>query len=300
MKKICLIMASLAFLSFAGCDFIHIEKIAALGPIKYTGNDKALLVGINAYPGAPLNGCVNDVNDMKAYLMAYQGFREDQIKLIIDKDATTNNILLALKWLTEDAKNGDRRLFHFSGHGAEYPGGFDAINQPDGLNQIVCPVDFDWTEKHMITDAQFKWIFGKMPKGVIFNWVSDSCHSGDLIKSPRILSKQYPYVPAQITVQIQMAGQWYNLKGYKIRSFTDGLLDVGFISGSQYDQTSADAYINLKFHGALTYYLLEALKSMPNKPIKDVVLKTRELLKQNKYTQIPQFEGSRVNEPFLR
>ncbi|HET7402221.1 MAG TPA: caspase family protein, partial [Usitatibacter sp.] len=31
--------------------------------------NRALLVGINAYPGQPLNGCVNDVKDMAGLLV---------------------------------------------------------------------------------------------------------------------------------------------------------------------------------------------------------------------------------------
>ena len=60
--------------------------------------NKALLVGINAYP-APneLNGCINDIDDMTAYLTSQRGFRRAQIKRIADAQATTANILAALE-----------------------------------------------------------------------------------------------------------------------------------------------------------------------------------------------------------
>ena len=37
--------------------------------------DKALLVGINAYPRAPLRGCVNDVIDFANLLVKKYGFK---------------------------------------------------------------------------------------------------------------------------------------------------------------------------------------------------------------------------------
>jgi metacaspase-1 len=31
--------------------------------------NRALLVGINRYPSAPLNGCINDIEDMAKFLV---------------------------------------------------------------------------------------------------------------------------------------------------------------------------------------------------------------------------------------
>ena len=51
--------------------------------------DRALLVGINAYPGAPLAGCLNDVTDMATFLTSKSGFAADSIRLLTDSRATT-------------------------------------------------------------------------------------------------------------------------------------------------------------------------------------------------------------------
>lgn len=59
--------------------------------------NKALLVGINAYPGSPLRGCVNDVNDMSAFLQQTYGFSQTEITILRDDNATKANIFSALQ-----------------------------------------------------------------------------------------------------------------------------------------------------------------------------------------------------------
>ena len=55
--------------------------------------DKALLIGINKYPNCPLNGCVNDVNDMANFLVQQYKFNPDNIRMLTDERATTAAIL---------------------------------------------------------------------------------------------------------------------------------------------------------------------------------------------------------------
>ena len=46
--------------------------------------NKALLVGINNYPTAPLRGCINDVTDMASFLVDKCGFQKGEIRLLVD------------------------------------------------------------------------------------------------------------------------------------------------------------------------------------------------------------------------
>lgn len=256
-----------------------------------TISKKALLVGINKYPGAPLSGCINDINDMAAVLKTKYGFADKEINIMTDGDATTKNILDNLQWLLANTNKGDIRFFHYSGHGAEYAGP-GSNNQPDNSYQVICPVDFDWSEDKMIKDVQFNSIFKQFQEGVIFNWVSDSCHSGDLTKAmPKkgIAFKKYPNTPPEISERIKKAK----------RAVVNGILDVGYVSGCKSDQTSADASINDRWNGALTFYFLETLNASPGASLKDLVKGTNERLKANTYDQEPQAEGTRVDKQFL-
>ena len=147
--------------------------------------NRALLVGINAYPGNELNGCVNDVKDMADFLVKYCNFQYGDIRLLVDERATTDGIKVRLGWLLNGLRPGDRVLFHYSGHGAQVPTR-NPQGEVDGLDEVICPVDFDWTDDHMIRDKDFHSMFSTIPEGVEFVWVSDSCHSQDLSRKTRL------------------------------------------------------------------------------------------------------------------
>lgn len=267
-------------------------------PVQPGADDRALLVGINDYPGAPLQGCVNDVLDTQQYLITEQKFPADRIVVLADSKATRSAIWEKLKWLVADAKPGDRRCFHFSGHGTEFAGR-ELDKQPDGLNQVICPVDFDWTLNRMILDVEFRDLFKTMPSGVLFNWASDSCHSGDLTRDlgrPEAKPRCYPNVPEDVKSQLKKAKELH-LKG---KGFVGGLLDVGYVSGCKYDQTSADAYEGGKHCGAMTYFYLKVLREKKDAPLNDVVKEMNIQLANRFYTQQPQCEGARFNKPFLK
>src|SRR4029077_18349268 len=82
--------------------------------------NKALLIGINHYkiPGADLRGCVNDVNNLKAALLKYFAFQEQNIKVFTDLKATKKAMQDGMMKLVKGAKRGDVLLIHYSGHGS--------------------------------------------------------------------------------------------------------------------------------------------------------------------------------------
>ncbi len=272
--------------------------------------DLALLVGINAYPGAALQGCVNDIIDMTAYLVGHKKFNKAGIHLLTDKRATTRNIYAGLVDLVRLANPGDRVVFHYSGHGAQNETTTPNL-EPDGMDECICPVDFDWSPEHMITDKQFHALFASFKPGVRFYWVSDSCHSGDLTRGlPSVAaskrhdrSKAYP-VPECIRYRHELA-RALNIKAHKPvdasinKGIINGVLEVGYISGCRDDQTSADTSFNGRPNGALTGYLLQTLKRMPESTTEaSIVAELNTELTQNQYDQNPQAEGALANTPF--
>lgn len=271
--------------------------------------DKVLLVGINAYPQSPLNGCVNDEASMASMAVQRYKFKEEFIRLLVDSRATTDNILAALEWLV-DVQPGDRCLFHFSGHGVQVATR-DWKQEIDGLDECLCPVDFDWNESHMIRDKQLYKIFRRLPKNVKFGWVNDSCHSGDLTRAmpkPEHKPRTIP-VPVDIAWDVKVAKRKYQCIGMapdndvidvNCKSVQNGILDVGFVSGCRSDQTSMDAVINGLPCGAMTYFFIRNLNKLPkDTPLDKVVEETGKELAANGFTQCPQAEGLRKNKPFL-
>jgi uncharacterized caspase-like protein len=78
---------------------------------------KAVCIGINNYPGTSndLQGCVNDANDWCALLNDY-GF---ETSLLLDSQATRQNVKTALQNLVLAVKQGDVAVLTYSGHGTQ-------------------------------------------------------------------------------------------------------------------------------------------------------------------------------------
>lgn len=79
---------------------------------------KALIVGINDYPGAPLSGCVNDAHSVSAVLETHgDGSPNFAVKLVTCPSAAVTRS--SLKEAIEAVFDGDSdiALLYFSGHG---------------------------------------------------------------------------------------------------------------------------------------------------------------------------------------
>jgi len=260
--------------------------------------NRALLVGINKYIGCPLRGCVDDVTDMADYLVS-RGFKREEIRLLVDERATKQAIVERLLWLKQAMVPGNHVVFQYSGHGAQVPTR-NPQGEVDGLDEAICPVDFDWTDLHMLRDKEFNAIFQGIPAGTNVVWLSDSCHSGDLTKEmmphdhATDLHKLYP-CPADIDWRLQTARE-KGIRATKItgRSTPTGLeLNLAYISGCKSNQTSADANFQGRYNGAMTYALLHVLKNNPlNTPLSKIVPEMDKFLCQSHYSQVPQLEGA--------
>lgn len=260
--------------------------------------NKAFLVGINKYPNAPLMGCVNDVSMMADLLVTRYRFSEDSIRLLVDERATRDAIMERLHWLVSELRPGDKCFFHFSGHGVQVATR-DFKGEVDGLDEAICPVNFDWQDQTIITDKNFVEIFSKIPQGVVFNWTSDSCHSGDL---SRDISKRN--IPRRIEPPVDMAWRIRTAKRAKQMTREQVLqesgLNVGFVSACRPEQTASDTNIMSRNCGAFSYFFCETLKKVPKKtPLEEVVALVTKSLASNGYSQKPQVEGPRKKDPFL-
>lgn len=264
--------------------------------------NRALLVGINAYPGNELNGCVNDVTDMADFLVSHCGFDEGDIRLVTDGRATATAIRDRLKWLVSGLKAGDRAFFHYSGHGAQFPVR-DESGKVTRIDECICPVNFDWSETHAIRDKEFNQLFLQVPSGVELVWVSDSCFSGDLARElvPAGRKIKAMRMPADIAWRMRTA----ETKGLRAPGFEHAMKDFNavLVSGCSQRETSADADIGGRYNGALTYFLLETL-SAPNgltQTLEQAVTRTRAAIHKNGYAQHPQLEGAAnlMKLPFL-
>ncbi|PKA45619.1 Metacaspase-4 [Apostasia shenzhenica] len=146
---------------------------------------KAVLIGCN-YPGtkAELKGCVNDVWRMHRCLLDRYGFEESDIKVLIDTDSsfpqpTGANIRRSITRLVRSAEPGDFLFIHYSGHGTRLPA--ETGERDDtGYDECIVPCDMN-----LITDDDIRAFVDDIPEGCRLTIVSDSCHSGGLIKNTK-------------------------------------------------------------------------------------------------------------------
>ena len=232
---------------------------------------KAFLVGLNRYPDPRnnLKGCVNDVLLMAKTLREQYGFSgPTDIKLLTDERATTANIRKGLEGLVGEASAGDSLVFHYSGHGAQVRD-LSGDELSDNLDEIICPYDLDWNNP--FTDDDLAEICKKVPKGVLFTVILDCCHSGTGLREylRTDLPIRYKFLPAPVEVRHRSEPRIENRGIDRSVTFTglDGKLPIRrfgvsvsktnavLIAGCRSDQTSADAWIDGDYHGALTYYL---------------------------------------------
>jgi len=271
---------------------------------------KAFLVGINRYPDPRnnLKGCVNDILLMSKTLREEYGFEGRLVRLLTDERATAENIRRGLDWLVSGAAPGDSLVFHYSGHGAQVRD-LSGDELSDRLDEIICPYDLDWD--HPFTDDELAEVCARVPRGALFTVVLDCCHSGTGLRNflRPDLPIRYRFLPAPVEVRhrceprienrgvdrsVTMAGPDRRLP---VRRFgvsvtkTNGVL----VAACRSDQTSADAWIDGDYHGALTYYLWRALRAAKwRATYRQAVAAAGAALADHNFDQVPQLEGPRA------
>jgi len=265
--------------------------------------NKALLVGINKYPNPSneLRGCINDILDMEHFISTANAatskmYTTENIKKLTKSHATKKEIVHQIKWLLEGAEPGDQLLFHYSGHGAQIPTLHATIEQ-DGLDEIICPYDYDGTAATTLRDKEFAQLFAGIPKGVHFVWISDSCHAEDLSRDIKqeetTIYRQFhgvmPFVLDKL-IETPIAD---------IATIT-APLNGALLSACASHELSADAYINNRFNGAFTHYLIKNLMQYSNSKTMQSIIKLVNIdLDKNGYDQNPEIEGLFENKTFF-
>ena len=270
-------------------------------------NNKALLVGINEYPNASnhLRGCINDIVDMEYFIASKNKvYPKENIKTLTDSRATKKGILTALNWLLLGANAGDQILFQYSGHGAQIPSLSPTIEK-DGLDEIICPYDFrvEAATETAISDKEFASFFAKIPKGVHFVWISDSCHSEDLSRKHEIVEP----IDAFNETRFRRFNHKDSIQQTEAITPVTSLGSAPFplhgalLSGCASHQLSADAYINNRFNGAFTHYLIKNLSLYGEDASMQEIIKYVNIdLMENDYNQNPQSEGLLATQKFFQ
>jgi hypothetical protein len=262
---------------------------------------KALCVGINDYPGegSDLNGCVNDAKAWAELLIKNYSFPAGSVKLLLDAQATKNNIMDGLKKLLSRAKSGDVLVFTNSSHGTYLA---DTSSDEPLYDEALCPFDCD---RQLIVDDDLRELFAGLPKGVALTVISDSCHSGTVTRAA--LTENMPWLKTPDDRRVRFLNPALIGKPVLSNPFLTGnrskakypqskMKDI-LLSGCTASEYSYDALIGGKYHGAMTYFAIQAIRESGYN-ITYAQLRSRliYLLDAAGYPQHPQLEGTTANK----
>ena len=161
------------------------------------GERRALLIGIDEYQHvSSLIGPVNDAKAMKSFITDHIGFDDSDIKMLLDSEATRDNILALIEdWLIDGTEDGDEVFLFFSGHGFQQPD----VNgdEADRLDETLVPVDVavtkDGTATGMITDDEMAALMSHL-SGRRVDVIVDACHSGTSTRFAPVFDDDWRYV----------------------------------------------------------------------------------------------------------
>lgn len=151
-----------------------------------------LIVGVSKYPEPYTLGLANkDARDFAHHMAKQTGllYTNTVPKLLIDEQATRENILGGLKWLRESVGEKDVGIVFFAGHGVNVdnnyffiPGGASAF---PAKGEIKSDADFTaWKKKN----SQSVWVLGEEIAKTLLSlrgrtaFFVDTCHSGNLAR----------------------------------------------------------------------------------------------------------------------
>ena len=254
---------------------------------------KALLVGINDYAGAPLRGCVNDVMQMKEVLLDLFEFTPENLRMILDREATTKGLVEGLNWLAQGGDEQAVRLFHYAGHGHFVPD--KSGDEPDGADEALVPSDYE--NKGYLIDDHLKELYDRFPARGNLTLIMDCCHSGtnqrdaehDIVyrflpvsygdrkaiteAKKKFLQAQREYVlqemqPYKSTKTLRGVDEEFEqrvlgiIRSFEKQRYGDYRVREGnvLLAACQSDQKAADAKFGKSYHGAFTFFLVKLLR----------------------------------------
>ena len=251
------------------------------------------------------------MEDLSQVLVEFHGFKPSDITKLTDGAATKKAIQSGIKTLLRGLKKGDVALLHYSGHGSNVPD--DNGDEADGRDEILCPTDLDW--KDPLRDDWLRVTFDRLPAGAGLTVIMDCCHSGtntrailppDAPVKERYLPSPWGLaevesgrsLPRRVTTELRKSSRGKR----KSSDVVDANLPEVLITGCRDTQTSADAFINGRYNGALTFALVEAIRATKGRlTFRELHDRAGGVLKKRKFDQVPQLEGRKVrfDKPWL-
>lgn len=199
-----------------------------------------------------LRGCINDYINIKANICQYYNISNDNSIPLIGVDYTYDNVMKYSKEFPDKMISGDILLYTNSSHGTKVK---DYNNDElDNKDEAICPNDF-----RVISDDYIYEYIKLFSQGCTLYAIFDNCFAGTIDRSIKPIFRTIENVKANVVI----------------------------FSGCGEQQTSADAYIDGKFQGALTYCIIEVLNKYKYDVTNlELLEEVNKMLKRGRYSQI--------------
>lgn len=256
---------------------------------------RAFCVGINDYPyeGNDLQGCVNDAKAWAQLLVDHYDFAQADVQLITDAQATKANMVAGLKSLLKGAQAGDVLVFTNSSHGTYIA---DTSGDEPAYDEAICPYD---CADNLLIDDELRKLFRNLRKGVQLTVISDSCFSGSVTRL--VADETYTdYRRIRLLDPVLLGAKGLDDPGMALNKrkekYPQSKMKEILLSGCSDSEYSYDALIGGVFHGAMTYYALQAIREANYAPTWQQLHDRLTSLITIDYPQHPQLEGKDANK----
>ena len=257
------LVASLLFGSMAGYAYVQQAGVeAGRGRPAGTPQKYALLVGIDhyRYPDRvpPLEGSLNDVEDVRQMLIGKFDFPPENILVLKDSQATHAAIIHEIQiHLIAKVHAGDIVVFHYSGHGSQMK---DVTGKMiSGLDETIVPYDSRDPEGKVfdISGAELHPLLVQLAgKTKNLTFILDSCHSGTLVRGARARG-----IAADTRTPPQLSPETLNATRGAGRIEGSAEPAFAFISAASSQESAFEYSAEGKEHGALTYFLARQMRA---------------------------------------
>ena len=139
---------------------------------------RALLIGVDAYANRPLDGCVADARLIDVLLRERFDFREENVRLLLNGEATRDAVLSALDALVDLTAENDVAFVFYAGHGSMM---VDADgDETSGFDNTLMVSD---SPRQDITDDELRARLDALGEKTPFTTlVFDACNSGTMAR----------------------------------------------------------------------------------------------------------------------
>jgi len=281
----------------------------------------ALLVGINTYDYSsgvsPLQGCVNDVNAMQAYLAGRVAADEIAFHPLVltNQHATREAVIEGFRTHLCQAGAEDIAFFYYAGHGAQAaaPEAFWPVEADHLLETLVC-YDSRTRDSWDIADKELAQllaeVYAKKPHIAV---VLDCCHSGSGTRGSEardVATRHAPTDWRSRPIDSFIVSPEQAAKANSSRSLKPLLTGLSLpksrhvvLSACRDIEEAREYHGGEVPHGTFSYFLLESLKKATgNLTYRDLFKRTNALVRSRVADQSPQMEATDaedLEQPFL-